>query len=75
MSTFNPEISPSEQLMELREQNVAIRNLCRYQRKQLAEQFAHLQAIRRGIRYVEESLEKSRRERCDWLLVLELHGR
>ena len=59
----------AEQLAEVLRETTDIRRLCNEQRKQLAEQFDRLQAIRRAMRYVENSLEASRID------LWEVHGR
>ena len=70
-----PNKALAEELALLQRQTADIRRLCRKQRKELAEQFDRLQAIRRGIRYVERSLEASRDELWESRLMLDLHSR
>ena len=70
--------SPDTTLAELallQRRTADIRRLCRKQRQELAEQFDRLQAIRRGLRYVERSLEASRDELWESRLMLDLHSR
>ena len=64
----------AEQLAEVQRQTSDIRRVCRQQRKDLAEQFDRLQAVRRAIRYVENSLEASRTELWESRLMLDLHS-
>ena len=64
----------AEQLAEVRRETIDIRRLCRKQRQELAEQFDRLQAVRRALRYVEQSLEASRTELWESRLLLELHS-
>lgn len=69
-----PDTALAKELALLQRQTADIRRLCRKQRQELAEQFDRLQAIRRGIRYVETSLETSRDELWESRLMLELHS-
>jgi hypothetical protein len=71
----SPDTTLAEELALLQRRTADIRRLCRKQRQELAEQFDRLQAIRRGIRYVERSLEASRDELWESRLMLDLHSR
>ena len=69
-----PDKTLAEQFAQLQQQTADIRKLCKKQRRELAVQFDRLQAIRRAIRYVEKSLEKSRDEVWESRLLLELYS-
>ena len=65
----------AEQLAEVRRETADIRRLCKQQRQELAVQFDRLQAIRRGLRYAESSLEASRNDLWESRLLLDLYSR
>jgi len=69
-----PDTSPAQEFAQLLRQTTDIRRLCKQQRRDLAVQFDRLQAIRRGIRFVEKSLEESQNELWESRLLLELHS-
>ena len=69
-----PDKALAEELALLRRQTADIRQLCKQQRRDLARQFDRLQAVRRAIRYVENSLEASRDELWESRLMLDLHS-
>ena len=69
-----PDKTLAEQFAQLQQQTADIRKLCKKQRRELAVQVDRLQDIRRAIRYVEKSLEKSRDEVWESRLLLELYS-
>lgn len=71
---FPDAITLAQQLAEVQRETADIRRLCRKQRKQLAEQFARLQAVRRAISYVQSSLDENRTELWESRLLLDLHS-
>jgi hypothetical protein len=71
---FPPDLSPAEELALLQRQTADIRKVCQKQRRDLAEQYDRLQAIRRGMSYVEKSLEAARNELWESRLMLDLQS-
>ena len=67
-------ITLAQRLAEVQRETADIRRLCRKQRKELAEQFVRLQAVRRAISYIENSLDESRTEIWENRLLLDLHS-
>lgn len=70
---YPPNSNLAEQLAQLHRETAEIRRLCKKQRTDLAEQFNRLQAVRRALAYVEESLERSRDEMLENRFLLDLN--